>query len=326
MRFCIVGAGAIGGWIGATLAARGHTVAAYARGATRDALRREGWRLRRGDTLLQAPASAVDDDARALGVHDVVVVALKAPALPPLAPALAPLHGTETVVVTAMNGVPWWFFDGLEGQGERHLDSVDPGGGLRAALPATRVVGCVVHATCSSVEPGLVQHGFGNGLILGEAVGEPRERTRALVATLAEAGFDASLTSRIQRDIWYKLWGNMTMNPVSALTGATSDRILDEPLVHELCLRAMAEAAAIGERIGCPIAQSGADRIAVTRKLGAFKTSMLQDAEAGKPLEIDALLGAVHEIGAQVGVATPFVDALLGLTRLYGRSRGLYGA
>ena len=324
MKICIVGAGAIGGWIGTRLAVCGHAVSAYARGATLEALRREGWRLREGGQLLQAAATAAAEDARQLGVQDAVVIALKAPSLPPLAPALHRLIGPDTIIVTAMNGVPWWFFDGLEGQPPLHLDSVDPGARLRGLLPARQVLGCVVHATCSTPEPGLVQHGFGRGLILGEAVGEPSKRAHAFVQTLKDAGFDATPSARIQRDIWYKLWGNMTMNPVSALTGASSDRILDEPLIYAMCLRAMAEAAAIGARIGCPIEQSGEDRMAVTRKLGAFRTSMLQDLEAGKPLEIDALLGAVHEIGLQVGVPTPVVDGLLGLTRLLGATRRLY--
>ena len=323
MKICIVGAGAIGGWIGTRLALRGHAVSAYARGATLAALSREGWRLRQGGKLLQAAVSATDE-ARQLGPQDVLLIALKAPALPPLAAALQALIGPDTIIVTAMNGVPWWFFDGLDGRPSLRLESVDPGGRMRDLLPARQVLGCVVHATCSTPEPGLVQHGFGNGLILGEAVGEPSMRAHAWVGTLKEAGFDATLSPRIQRDIWYKLWGNMTMNPVSALTGASSDRILDEPLIYAMCLRAMAEAAAIGARIGCPIAQSGEDRMAVTRKLGAFRTSMLQDLEAGKPLEIDALLGAVHEIGLQVGVPTPVVDGLLGLTRLLGATRGLY--
>ena len=323
MKICIVGAGAIGGWLGTRLALHGHAVCAYARGATLVALRRDGWRLRQEGSLLQAAATGADD-AQQLGVQDAVVIALKAPSLPPLAPALRPLIGPGTVIVTAMNGVPWWFFDGLDGLPPLRLDSVDPGGRMRTLLPPRQVLGCVVHATCSSPEPGLVQHGFGNGLILGEAVGEPSKRAHAFAETLKDAGFDATLSPRIQRDLWYKLWGNMTMNPVSALTGASSDRILDEPLIHAMCLRAMAEAAAIGARIGCPIEQSGEDRMAVTRRLGAFRTSMLQDLEAGKPLEIDALLGAVHEIGQQVEVPTPVVDGLLGLTRLLGATRGLF--
>ncbi len=178
--------------------------------------------------------------------------------------------------------------------------------------------------TCATPEPGLVRHGFGHRLIIGEPAGGESERVARLAKLLADAGFTVEISPRIQRDIWYKLWGNMTMNPISALTGATSDRILDDPLIRRFCLEVMREAAAIGARIGCPITESGEDRIAVTRELGAFKTSMLQDVEAGKPLEIDALLTAVQEIGAKVGEPTPNIDTLLGLARLQARQRGLY--
>ena len=186
------------------------------------------------------------------------------------------------------------------------------------------VIGCVVHATCSVVEPGLGRHGFGRGLIIGEPGGGTSARVSALAERLDAAGFETTVSPRIQADVWYKLWGNMTMNPMSALTGATCDRLLDDPLLDRFTLAIMAEAAAIGEKIGCPIRQSGEERNAVTRKLGAFKTSMLQDVEAGKPLEIDALLTAVSEIGGRVGVATPSTDALLGLTRVFAAGRGLY--
>ena len=170
----------------------------------------------------------------------------------------------------------------------------------------------------------MVRLGFGNRLILGEPAGGMSGRVERLAALLVRAGFDAEASADIRTDIWYKLWGNMTMNPVSAITGATADKVLDDPLVREFCLAAMQEAAAIGERIGCPITQGGADRIEVTRKLGAFKTSMLQDAEAGKALEIDALVASVHEIGRLVGVPTPAIGSLLGLVRLFGRTHGLY--
>jgi 2-dehydropantoate 2-reductase len=186
------------------------------------------------------------------------------------------------------------------------------------------VIGCVVHATCSTPEPGLVRHGFGRRLILGEPRGGTSARLESLVGLLCDAGFEAEASARIQQDIWYKLWGNMTMNPVSALTGATCDRILDDPLVRRFCLDVMAEANTIGERIGCPIEQSGEDRNAITRKLGAFKTSMLQDVEAGRPIELDALVTVVHEIGRKVGIATPNIDALLGLVRLQAQVKGLY--
>jgi 2-dehydropantoate 2-reductase len=244
-----------------------------------------------------------------------------------VAPRLGPLLGPGTVVLPAMNGVPWWFLDGLDaGLAAAPLDSVDPDGVIAAALPAGQVIGCVVHATCSVPEPGLVQHGFGHGLIIGEPAGGSSHRVEALAALLTEAGFEITVSPRIQRDVWYKLWGNLTMNPLSVLTGATCDLILDDPLVHRFCLAVMAEAAEIGARIGCPIEQSGEDRIAVTRKLGRFKTSMLRDAQAGRVLELDALVTAVAEIGARTGTATPYTDALLGLTRLHARTRGLYPA
>src|SRR4029453_7823687 len=189
--------------------------------------------------------------------------------------------------------------------------------------PVRHVVGCVVHATCSVVEPGLVRHGFGRGLIIGEPGGGASARVTALADRLTAAGFETTVSKRIQAEVWYKLWGNMTMNPMSALTGATCDRLLDDPLLDRFTLAIMAEAAAIGATIGCPIGQSGEERNAVTRKLGAFKTSMLQDVQAGQPLEIDALLAAPREIARKVGVATPNMDALHGLTRLFAAVVGL---
>ncbi len=324
MKICIIGAGAIGGFIGARLARAGNAVSAVARGVSGTALRERGWRLQIGGEILTAPVR-VAEEPRDLGPHDLVVIAVKAPALGDVAQRIAPLLVRDTVVLTAMNGVPWWFFDGLGGRYEAlKLASIDPQGRIAAAIPTRHVVGCVVHATCSTPEPGLVRHGFGNRLIIGEPSGGGSERVAALAELLQRAGFDAPVSPRIQTDIWYKLWGNMTMNPISALTGATSDKILNDPLITAFCLAAMREAAAIGTRIGCPIGQTGEDRMAVARKLGPFKTSMLQDLEAGKPLEIDALLSAVHEIGATVGEPTPQIDALLGLVRLQARMRGLY--
>jgi 2-dehydropantoate 2-reductase len=252
-------------------------------------------------------------------------VAVKGPSLASVATSIAPLLGPDTAVLTAMNGVPWWFFHGF-GTAYRDLQlrSVDPGGRIDAALPARRIIGCVAHASCSTPEPGLVRHHGGQRLIVGEPAGEPAARTHAIAAQLTAAGFDVEVSRCIQRDIWYKLWGNMTMNPISALTGATMDRILDDELVKRFCLAAMSEAAAIGARIGCPIEQSGEDRIAVTRRLGAVKTSMLQDVEAHRQVEIDVLLSAVREIGERVEVATPALDALLGMARLQARVQGLY--
>jgi 2-dehydropantoate 2-reductase len=324
MKVCIVGAGAIGGFIGTRLARAGIAVSAIARGGTAAALRERGWRLEMDGELLTAPAH-VAEEPRELGPQDLVVIAVKAPALADVAARIAPLLARDTVVLTAMNGVPWWFFDGLGGRYDGlKIASIDAQGRIAAAIPTRHVIGCVVHVTCSTPEPGLARHGFANRLIIGEPAGGASDRTAALADALQRAGFDAPISPRIQSDIWYKLWGNMTMNPISALTGATSDKILNDALITAFCLSAMREAAAIGTRIGCPIAQSGEDRMAVARQLGPFKTSMLQDLEAGKPLEIDALLTAVHEIGATVGEPTPQIDALLGLVRLQARMRGLY--
>jgi 2-dehydropantoate 2-reductase len=254
------------------------------------------------------------------------VIAVKGPALPALAPRLAPLLHRETVVLPAMNGVPWWFCRHLGAFAEAPLQSVDPGGVIGTAIPFEQVLGCVVHASASVAAPGLVSHRIGHGLIVGEPLGGASARAGEVATLLTHAGFELTVSADVRRDIWYKLWGNLTMNPVSALTGATVDRVLADPLVRDFCSAAMREAAAIGECIGCPIAQSPEDRHAVTARLGAFKTSMLQDVQAGRGIELDAIVGVVREIGQRVGVATPAIDALLGLTRLFARERGLYPA
>jgi len=324
VKVCIVGAGAIGGFIGARLAACGKAeVSALARGDTLHALAQHGWRLRQGGRLVTGPVRAAAD-AGALGAQDVVVIAVKATAMADVARGVAPLLGPDTVILPAMNGVPWWFSHGIAVLGPEPLTSVDPTGHIAAALPVARVIGCVVHASAATSEPGLVVHKMGQGLILGEPAGGSSPRLVALNDLLAGAGFEVKLSTNIRRDIWYKLWGNLTINPVSAITGATADRILDDPLVRDFCSAAMREAAAIGAAIGCGIDESPEARHAVTRALGAFKTSMLQDAERGRPLELDAIVAAVREIGARVGVATPTIDALFGLARLYARVHGLY--
>jgi 2-dehydropantoate 2-reductase len=273
---------------------------------------------------LSATVRASPDPAD-LGIQDLVVVAVKAPAMAEVARSIAPLLGPNTIVLTAMNGVPWWFFEGFGGRyaGTR-LASVDPDGSIAKAVPAAHIIGCVVHASCSLKEPGFVQHHFGNKLIIGEPSGEKTQRVRELAAVLNGAGFETVVSDQIQKDAWYKLWGNMTMNPVSAITGATTDRVLDDDLVRGFIQSVMLEAKEIGARIGIPIDQSPEDRHEVTRKLGAFKTSMLQDVEAGKAVELDALVTVVKELGQLTHVPTPFTDALLGLARLHARVRGLY--
>jgi 2-dehydropantoate 2-reductase len=301
-------------------------VSAVARGATLAALRSHGMRVRMADGELQSAVTATDDPA-ALGPQDLVIVAVKGPALRGVAARMVPLLGAETAILTAMNGVPWWFFSGMPGPcAGLRLASLDPDGSLAAAIPVAHVIGGVVHASCKMAEPGVVAHVMGHGLIIGEPAGGISPRVAKIKSELNAAGFECQASERIQQDIWFKLWGNMTMNPISAFTGATVDRIVGDELVSGYCLAMMKEAAAVGTAIGCPITQSGEERIDVARKLGVFKTSMLQDVEAGKPLEIDVLLTVVREIAAHVGIATPNLDALLGLTRLFARTRGLYPA
>ena len=325
MKACIYGAGAIGGWLGVALAQAGCSVSLVARGATLAALQTEGLRLRRPDGNVTQVAVTAESDPAALGVQDLVVVAVKAPGLPEVARAMAPLVGPHTIVLTAMNGVPWWFLDGVGGAVQGHaLESVDAGGVIARAIPAHNVVGSVVHTSCSLEAPGFVRQHFGNRLIVGEPDGSQSARLLALAETLQRGGIDVEVSDCIQKDIWFKLWGNLTMNPISALTGATTDRILDDDLVRGFVSAVMLEAKAIGAKLDLPIDQQPEDRHAVTRKLGAFKTSMLQDVEAGKPMEIDALVGAVRELGQITGTPTPHTDALLGLTRLMARTRGLY--
>lgn len=327
-KVVVVGAGAIGGCLGTRLAALPDlAVAAYARGATAAALQAHGWRMDSGGRRLTGPVAAVADDAAALGVHDLVIVAVKGPALGALAPRLTPLIGPHTVILPAMNGVPWWFGLGLPGDAAgMAIETVDPGGAIARALPPAQVIGCVVHMAALMPEPGLVDHRMGQGLIVGEPAGGASVRLQAVAGVLRRAGFEVTESPRIHQALWYKLWGNVTMNPVSALTGATADRILDDPLVRAFCSVVMTEVAAVGRRIGCDIEQTPEDRHAVTRRIGAFKTSMLQDVEAGRAIELDGIAGAVREIAAHVGLATPNLDALFGLVRLMARERGLYPA
>jgi 2-dehydropantoate 2-reductase len=323
-KVCIVGAGAIGGFLGVRIAAQGEAeVTALARGATLDALREHGWRLQMDGQLIQSPVTACDDAAE-LGVQDIVFIAVKGPAMKAIAAAIGPLIGDDTVVVPAMNGVPWWFAQSSDEIGGGPLQSVDPGGHISSAIPLQKVLGAVVHAAASRPEPGLVEHKMGHGLIIGEPSGESTDRSKRVVKLLSAAGFDVTISKNIRSDIWYKLWGNMTMNPISAITGATADLILADTLVRDFCSNAMREAAAIGNRIGCPIDEDPEERHAVTAKLGAFKTSMLQDAEAGRQIELDAIVGAVHEIGTRLDMPIPYISALLGLTRLFGQNQDIY--
>lgn len=324
MKICIVGAGAIGGLIGAQLAQTGdHAVSVLARGATLDALRGRGWTLENQGKLLEVAVTA-SDTASDLGTQDLIVIAVKGMSMPAIASQIAPLMHANTVVMPALNGVPWWLASALPVLEGQSLESVDPGGAIAQQIPYPSILGCVVHASAFVKAPAHVVHVMGQGLIIGEPQGGSSQRVEDIRQVLSQAGFDVTASASIVRDIWYKLWGNMTMNPISAMTGATADRVLDDPLVRKFCASAMREAAEIGTKIGCDIAQTPEDRHAVTRKLGAFKTSMLQDALAGRALELDGIVTVVHELGQKLEVATPNIDAILGLTRLFARVHGLY--
>jgi 2-dehydropantoate 2-reductase len=328
-KIAIVGVGAIGGlfagWLGSRLPAGQIQLSAVARGDTLRALRERGLTWVDAEGAEHTVPVNASDDADSLGVQDLVIVSVKGPAMPQVAPAVRALMGPHTTVLVAMNGVPWWFFDGLPGEAAGlQLKAVDPLGLTARHIPTTQVVGCVVHASAAAPQPARIERIKNNQLIIGEPAGGVSPRVQALGALLTQAGFGVTVSERIQRDIWFKLWGNMTINPISAITGAPCDRILDDPLVRGYVSAIMLEAKAIGARIGIPIDQQPDDRHAVTRKLGSFKTSMLQDVEAGRPIELDALVGAVRDIGQHLGVATPNMDALMGLTRLMGQMKNLY--
>ena len=323
MRIAVIGAGAIGGLLAAHLAGSGEDILILARGPTLAAIRKDGLRLTEAGktTALRIPAS---DNPKELGPQDLVIVAVKGPALAGVAPAIAALLGADSAVLPAMNGVPWWFTKGLGGSiADQPLRSVDPDRTISKCIPVSRAIGCVVHASASVAAPGHILHNTGNGLIIGEPDGSQTPRLARVADLLRGAGFDVTVSRRIQQDVWYKLWGNMTMNPISAMTGATADRVLDDALVEAFILDVMAEAKEVGRRIGCPIAESGEDRMKVTRKLGAFKTSMLQDFEAGRALEIGPILGVFPELGRRLEVPTPFCDAVLGLLRQRAANSGL---
>jgi len=314
----------VGGLIAAKLAQAGYPVDVLARGEHLRAIEANGLALIEGQTRATVRVATASDPT-ALGPHDVVFIAFKAPSLVCSAGALTPLLGPDTVLVPAMNGVPWWFFHRFGGRlvGTR-LSSVDPGGAISRSLPAEQVIGSVVHLSSSIAAPGVIRRGFGNVLIVGEPSGERSGRRARAIQMLEQGGFTVEPTPEIQREVWLKLWGNMNMNPISALTGSTADAVLDDPLTAQLVRDMMEEAAAVGRALGIEMSMTASERIAVTRELGAFKTSMLQDLESGRPLEIDAILGAPCEIGDRLGIPMPFSKAVLGLTRQRARNLGLY--
>jgi 2-dehydropantoate 2-reductase len=311
----IVGAGAIGAWIGDALDRAGWAMSMLARGPTLAALRSGGLRVERGGEIRQSRPRA--GSASELGVHDYVFLTVKAQVLPELAPSLGPLIGPATVVISGTNGIPWWFFHDFGGaMANQPLQCVDPDQSQERAFPRERVLGSVVHASARVLAPAQVQVVAADRLLLGEPSGEVTTRLQAVVNGLRSGGVNADISQRIRHDVWAKLWGNMNMNPLSALTRCGTSKLLADADVRELCIRMMEEMQACAQRLDLQINMKPAERIAVTQRLGDFKTSMLADLEAGRPLELAPQLGAVAEIAHRLDVPAPFVRAILGLTRL----------
>jgi 2-dehydropantoate 2-reductase len=324
MKFCIFGAGAIGGLMAAWLARSGHEVSVVSRGAQLEAIRRRGLRVTSKGRTDSYKVNA-DSDPAAFGAQDCVLVTVKAQSLPDVAARIAPLLGKDTSVVTAMNGVPWWFFHRLKYRnGSERLESLDPGGVLSRAIPTERIVGCVIHLAASTPEPGLISHNMGTKLIIGEPGGVITARTRRLAEALTGAGFEAIVSDAIEKEFWVKLLGNVSFNPVSALTVNTADRLIENQEVKAYMVQIMREVLAIGRAVGVDANIDPEARIDMARALGPFKTSMLQDLEAGKPLEIYGLLAGTLEIARKAGVRAPFTESLFGLIRARAQSSGQY--
>jgi 2-dehydropantoate 2-reductase len=311
----MVGAGAIGAWIGDALDRAGWGVSMLARGPTLAALRSDGLTVERGgETRHSRPRAGSPAE---LGIHDYVFLTVKAQVLTDLAPSLSPLIGPATVVISGTNGIPWWFFHDFGGTlANQPLQSVDPDQSQERTFPRKRILGSVVHASARVLTPGHVQVVAADRLLLGEPSGEVTDRVQAVVSGLRGGGVNAEISQRIRHDVWAKLWGNMNMNPLSALTRCGTSRILADPDVRELCIRMMEEMQSCAQRLGLEMNITPAERIAVTQRLGDFRTSMLADVEAGRPLELAPQLGAVAEIAQRLDVPAPFVRSILGLTRL----------
>lgn len=306
MRSVIAGAGAVGGYIGALMARAGQDVTLFARGAHFRAMRERGLRvLDGGDEFEVRPP--VSDSLEEIGPADVVFLAVKAHSLPELAPRLHPLLGPDTAVVSLQNGVPWWFFES---------ERLDPAGAISRAIESRRVIGGIVYCATEIVEPGVIRHIEGNRISLGEPDGARSERCRDIAAALTAAGFRAPVSTHIREEIWVKLMGNMVFNPVSALTGATLVRMARDPDVHALARKMMEEAEAVAAKLGMKLPITIEQRITGAEKVGEHKTSMLQDLEAGRPLELDAVMGAVVELGEKLGLELPHTRSIYACAKL----------
>lgn len=316
MRICVFGAGAIGGLVGAKLALKGEAeVSLIARGPHLAAMRDKGLTLKseKGEITVKVRAT---DKAAELGPQDYVFLALKAHSIPGILESLKPLFGPETAVITGQNGVPWWYFYKHGGVHEGlKIEAVDPGGVLWNGIGPERAIGCVVHPAAEIEAPGVIRHVEGDRLPLGEPSGEKTERTATLARLLIDAGFRAPIRPEIRNEIWVKLWGNLSLNPVSALTGGTLEQICKDPGTRAIIRAMMLEAQTIGEKLGASFGVDVDRRIAGAEAVGAHKTSMLQDLELGRPMEVDALVTAVQELGRLTGQATPVINIVQALVR-----------
>lgn len=324
VKICIYGAGAIGGYIGLMLKEGGADVSLVARGEHLKAIQEKGLTLRidEKERTVQIPASDKPED---FGTQDYVIVALKAHQAWEAAPNLVPLFGSETAVVTAQNGVPWWYFYGIKGPCEdRRLQSVDPEDRQWNSIGPERVIGCTVYPATEIVEPGVIKHIYGNKFGLGEPTRKKTKRLERLAEAFEAGGLKPLVYDEIRDDIWLKLWGNLCFNPISALTRATLDVVATEPATRALARNMMREAEKIGNRVGAHFRVDLERRIDGAAKVGAHRTSMLQDLERGRALEIDALLTAVQEMGRIVDLKTPYIDMVLGLVQQMGRVAGVY--
>lgn len=328
MKICVFGTGAVGGVLAGGLSSAGHEISVVARGAHLTAIREHGLRIREAQSdVIRTTRPRAESDPAALGTQDCVIVAVKGQSIAQVAAAIGPLVSPRTSVVTAMNGIPWWLFNRLPfGEGRLRLECLDPDGAVARAIPTSQIVGCVVHLAASIAAPGLISHNMGARLILGEPGGSNTDRTRAIAAALRGAGFEIEESGFIERDYWVKLLGNVSFNPVSALTLATADRLIADPLVKDYMVAIMRECLAIGRAIGVDADIDPEARMDMARKLGVFKPSMLQDLEAGKSLEIDGLLTATLEVADKAGVAAPLTRILLGMTRLRAQTTAQYAS
>jgi len=324
MKICVYGAGAIGGYMGAKLARAGNDVTLIARGPHLEAMRKNGLTLRsEGETVNVRPR--VTQDSREAGAQDYVILSVKAHALPGIADAVQPLLGPKTALVPAINGVPWWYFYKLPGPYENtRLSSVDPGGVLWQKLPPSRVIGCIVYPAVDVVEPGVIEHTYSNRFDLGEPDGSKSERAQAFSQAMIAAGLRAPVRTRIRDNLWVKLWGNLSFNMICSLTMAPLDAVIADGGTKGLSRQMMLEAQAVGEKVGVNFPLDVDARIQGAADVGSHKPSTLVDLERGRPMEIEALLGAVVEMAHLVRLPAPLCEAVLALVRLRAKMAGTY--